>query len=88
MIDEIQRFAVNQKSVRNRKELTAGTNLCIFPYREHYIIYLPFDESHIIIVSIIRQVRDIPNIIKQRFNRIKSEVLDIHNKIKNGMIKI
>lgn len=83
-----QFIAENQSILRTRTELSGDTGLCIYPVREHYIIYLPYSNEHIIIVSIIRQVRDIPTILKKRKHEIRQSVLEIMNRIENGKIHI
>lgn len=57
-----------------REDLTGDSGLCIHPIREHYLIYLPVSPNHIIIVSVQRQSRDIPALLKQSAFILKREV--------------
>lgn len=67
-------IAQNQAAVAEKDDLTAGTVLSVYPVREHYIVYLSIDGYPIIIVALIRQVRDVPEIIKSNHYRIRREI--------------
>ncbi len=81
-------IARNHASFRARDELSGETGLSLYPVREHYIVYLPVAEDHIIIVSFIRQVRDVPTILAQDHFRLNREVEDILEQIQNGDITL
>lgn len=66
--------ALNQETMAKREDLTGDSGLCIHPVREHYLIYLPVSANHIIIVSVQRQSRDIPALLKQSAFILKREV--------------
>ncbi len=82
-----QHIAQNHKSLRTRTELTGKTGLFLYPVREHYIVYLPIEENLIVVVSVIRQVRDIPAILAKWNYQIKREIERIHDRIEKGEIK-
>ena len=80
-------IAQNHQSLRDRNELTGETGLSIYPVREHYIVYLPVNDNKIIIVTFIRQMRDVPAILAQESFRINREVGEIKHKIETGEIR-
>lgn len=67
-------IAHHQQNITDRNTLTAATGLGIYPVREHYIVYLPVSETHIIIVALIRQVRDVCAILQANQFRIQREI--------------
>ncbi len=81
-------IAKNHASLRDRNELASGTGLSLYPVREHYIVYVPVSDNHIIIVAFIRQVRDVPAILARENYRISREVKEIREKIDQGEIEI
>lgn len=84
----VERIAKNYKSLRSRDELTAGTGLSIYPVREHYVIFYPVAKAHIVIVAVLRQGRDIPNILRDNSVRIGRELREIQQKIECGKLVI
>ncbi len=80
-------IADNHESLSSRSELTGNTGLFISPVREHYIVYVPVADNHIVIVSFIRQGRDIPSILARGSYRINREMLEIKKQLKQGKIK-
>ncbi|MPZ21727.1 MAG: hypothetical protein GEV06_28140, partial [Luteitalea sp.] len=83
-----QRLAENYRFFNPRKELAGGTGLSLYPVREHYIVYMPVAERHIIIVSFIRQGRDVPAILRRGAYQIRHELRDIAEKAARGEILI
>ena len=81
-------IALNQESVAERDDLTGESGLCIHPVREHYLIYLPVTPKHIIIVSVQRQTRDIPALLKRSAFILNREIGAIKLAIENGQISI
>lgn len=63
--ESAQSIAANHASLRSRHELACGTPPCLYPVREHYIVYEPLTEKLIAIVAMIRQRRDIPAILQK-----------------------
>ena len=72
-------IAANHKSLQKRDTLTDETGLGIHPVREHYVIYVPNGDKDIVIVALIRQTRDVPNILKANQFIIQRELKDIFN---------
>ena len=76
--------ATHHQVLNSREDLTGDTGLSIHPVREHYLIYLPVGDQHIIIVTVIRQSRDIPQILGKAEFMIRREVIEIKNSIQRG----
>lgn len=70
-------IAANHKSLQKRDSLTGESGLGIHPVKEHYIIYVPTGDKEIVIVALIRQTRDVPNILKRNQFIIQRELKDI-----------
>lgn len=83
-----QYIAENYRSLKSREELTEDTGLFIYPVREHSIVYVPVGEKQIVIVSIVRQCRDIPSLLKKWKDRIREEIEEARERIKRGEIKL
>ncbi len=83
-----EQIAKSYKSLRSRSELAAGTGVSIHPIREHYIIFHPVGKEHIVILAILRQGRDVPNILRANSVRIERELKEIRRKIDQGDIVI
>lgn len=60
-----KKLANNTKTFRTREELTGGTGLQLFPFREHFLVYEPLNERQIMIVAVLRQSQDIPRILSK-----------------------
>lgn len=67
-------IAHHQESIVEKTTLVANTGLGIYPVREHYFIYTPVNDGHIIIVALIRQMRDVPAILQANHFRIQREL--------------
>jgi plasmid stabilization system protein ParE len=70
-------LAKNQKQFQAREDLNGDTGLCIHAVREHYLVYIPRGGNQIIIVSLIRQTRDVPSILQSHAAQIKIDIDDI-----------
>jgi plasmid stabilization system protein ParE len=86
--DGAQYIAENHASFRKRHDLAGGTALCLYPIREHYIVYEPLAEQFIAIVAVIRQGRDIPAILRKWAAPIRRELVEIRSKIERGEIRV
>ena len=80
--------AENHTSLRSRHELAGGTALCLYPVREHYIVYAPLTEKLIAIVAVIRQRRDIPAILRKWAAPIRRELTEIRSRIERREIRV
>ena len=69
-----QNLAKNYKTHRPRKELAGGSGLLLYPIREHYLVYEPLGKNQIVIVAVLRQVRDIPDILSKGSHLIRREL--------------
>lgn len=83
-----QYIAENHLSLQNRHKLAGGTALCLYPVREHYIVYEPITEKLIAIVAVIRQRRDIPAILQKWAAPIRRELTEIRARIERGEIRV
>ena len=81
-------IAENYKSLISRSELIHDPGLCVHPVREHYIVYVPVADTHIVIVSIMRQGRDLQSILRKGRHKINRELIDIKRRIAEGEIVI
>ena len=70
-------LAKNQKQFQAGEDLNDDTGLCIHAVREHYLVYIPRGGNQIIIVSLIRQTRDVPSILQSHAAQIKIDIDDI-----------
>jgi len=66
--------AANHKSLAKKDHLTGTTGLGVYSVREHYLIFVPLSEAQIAIVALIRQVRDVPTILKSNRFAIQEAV--------------
>ena len=82
--DGAEYIANNYQSIKDNDYLTANTGLGIYAVREHYMVYMPVEEKTIIIVALIRQVRDVPAILQANNYIIKRELEEIKKMIFEG----
>lgn len=80
--------ALNQQTIAQRDDLTGGSGLLIHPLREHYLIFLSVNSNHIIVISVLRQGRDIPEILRRSSFIIKREIDRIKKMIETGKVEI
>src|SRR6266851_10390200 len=79
-------IAENQDALRERRELSGGTSLLVYPVREHYIVYESLAERFIAVVAVIRQGRDVPAILQRWSAPIRRELIEIRARIERGEI--
>jgi len=75
-------------SLSNRDDLSGDTGLPVHPVREHYLVYLPVADQHIVIVAVVRQSRDVPEILGRAEFMIRREVMEIRGKIEHGELNL
>lgn len=83
-----QYIAKNHESFMPRGDLAGGTELSLYPVREHYLVYHPVSKNHVVILAVLRQGRDIPAILNKGHRQIRRGLEEITNKIARGEIKI
>jgi len=81
-------IALHHHTLKNREDLTGHTGLSIHPVREHYLVYLPINDQCIIIVAVIRQSRDVPQILGKAEFMIRREVMEIKRRINCGELSL
>jgi plasmid stabilization system protein ParE len=72
-----QYIADNYERFSSRPEITGETGLCVYPIREHFVIFVPFNNG-VHIADVLSQVQDIPNILSENaavFQRELSQIL-------------
>jgi len=80
--------AKNYRSLSKRNDLSGDTGLFVHPVREHYLVYLPVADQHIVNVAVIRQSRDAPEILGGAEFMIRREVMEIREKIECGELHL
>jgi plasmid stabilization system protein ParE len=73
-------LAANHARYTKRKVMTGGSELCLYPAREHYFVYEPLTDRKIAIVALIRQGRDIPALLSRNAPLFRRELDKIRNK--------
>ena len=81
-------IAQHYASLNEQECLTANTGLAIHPVREHYIVYVPIADDHIVIVAFIRQSRDVPAILQKAGYMIQRELKEIQQQLAAGKLVI
>lgn len=66
--------ATNQQAVAARDDLVGNTGLGTHPIGEHYLVYAPIGNERIAIVALIRQSRDVPEILAANSFQIRRQV--------------
>jgi plasmid stabilization system protein ParE len=74
--DSAEYVAAHQSAIANRDELTGNTNLGVCPVGEHFLVYVPIDKTQIAIVALIRQVRDVPALLRAHHFQIQRALND------------
>jgi len=82
----IEWVAKNQQKVAARPDLAADTHLSVYPLREHYVVFIPVGGEHIIILSFLRQGRDVATILRKNSARLTRELKNIMQKINSREI--
>ena len=67
-------------------QIADTSELCIYPIREHYLVYVPIGKNNIVIVALIRQTRDVPAILKANGFQIQRQLKEIFERLKQGTI--
>jgi len=83
-----EHIASHHQALNSREDLTGDTGLSIHPVREHYLVYLPVGDQNIVIVAVIRQSRDVPQILGRAEFMIRREVSEIKNRIQRGELSL
>ncbi len=81
-------IAQHHASLNEQERLTENVSLAIHPVREHYIIYVPVADDHIVIVAFIRQSRDVPAILQKAGYMIQRELKEIQHQLATGKLII
>jgi len=74
-----EKIAQNYSSFPEKWHLIgSGTiGLGIYAVREHYMIYMPITDKKIVIVALIRQIRDVPSILEANSYIIRRELKEL-----------
>jgi|GEM_PF-1251644 len=83
--ESAQIIAQNHERIASTERIDS-TELTIHPVREHYLLYVPITGKRIVIVSLIRQTRDVPAILKASGFTIQRQLKEIYEKLEQGMI--
>jgi len=67
-------------------QMANASELGIHPVREHYLVYVPISKNSIVIVALIRQTRDVPEILKTNGFKIRRQLKEIFKKLERGEI--
>ena|SRR5947209_4908910 len=66
--------AENHALVPHRSKLAGETGLSLYPVNNYYLAYHPVADDHIVIVAVVHQARDLPNLLNDNAERIKYEL--------------
>jgi len=83
--ESAESIARNYEHFSSTKHIES-TELSVHPIREHYIVYIPINGNRIVIVSLIRQTRDVPAILKINGFMIQRQLNEIIEKLQRGAI--
>lgn len=81
-------LAKHHDSLNEQECIIANASFAIHPVREHYIIYVPVADDHIVIVAFIRQSRDVHAILQKAGYMIRRELKEIQQNLSIGKIVI
>lgn len=84
--ESAERFAWNLRRFASRGHAAAAMELSVYPVREHYLVYLPIDDSRIVIVALVRQTRDVPAILNANGFMIQRQLKAIFEGLQKGPI--
>lgn len=79
--------AKDHRPLARKDHLTGTSGLGIRAVREHYIVYVPIGNRGIVIVALIRQIRDVPAILKANSFVIRRQLNEIADRLKRGAIR-
>ncbi len=71
-------------TISKKSHLTNIEELEIAVVREHYLVYVPSRDNHIIIVALLRQTQDVPAILEANSFIIQRDVKEALAAIENG----
>ena len=71
-----------------RQHLTGDSGLNLYPVNNLYIVYRPIAGDHVVIISVISQLRDIPTLLIAQEKEFEKDFLEIQKKIKDGEIRL
>jgi plasmid stabilization system protein ParE len=75
-----QKLALIHNSLPSRTYLTGDAELHAYPVREHFLIYMPIDAFRIAIVAVIRQGRNLPEIVARYRYTVAKELPKLDTK--------
>jgi plasmid stabilization system protein ParE len=73
-------------SIAMSLQVADASELGIYPVREHYLVYVPIGKNTIVIVALIRQIRDVPAILKANGFQIQRQLKEIFESLEQGAI--
>lgn len=83
-----QYAALNYRSLPPRAGVAGGTGLFLHPCGSHYLVFVPVAEKYIVVVSVLRQERDIPRLLAKSGFLFKAELEEIAAAIEAGDIEL
>ncbi|MBR9909017.1 MAG: type II toxin-antitoxin system RelE/ParE family toxin [Gammaproteobacteria bacterium] len=83
--ESAESIAQNHQRFTSAEHITRP-QLSIHPVREHYVVYVPITGKRIVIVSLIRQTRDVPAILEASGFMIQRQLKEIFEKLERGKI--
>ncbi len=83
-----ERIGKDHGMLRSREELSADSGLLIYPVRKHYVVCHAIHKEHIVVVSYIKQGRDVPAIIERNHTRIARELKEIAKALKRKDMRL
>ena len=84
--ESAESLARNHKRFASIEQFADAPELSIHPVREHYLVYVPVSSNCIVIVSLIRQTRDVPAILKASSFVIQRQLKALFEKLDQGVI--
>ena len=79
-------IARNHQSPASMEHVAGISGLRVHAIREHYLVYVPISSNCIAIVSLIRQTRDVPAILKNNGVIVQRQLKEIFQKMEQGAI--
>lgn len=67
-------IATHQRAIATRDDLLENADLGVYPVGEHYLVYVPMNDTQIVVVALIRQTRDVPAILKANNFQIRRQL--------------
>ena len=82
----VESIARNHKHFASIENVAGATGLSIHPIREHHLVYVPISDNYIVIVSLVRQTRDVPAILAASGYMIQRQLKEISEKLEQDAI--